>query len=140
MSPRIKAMLLTSAYGTAGGALLGTASLAFGASGRSVARGASLGLYAGIGFGAFIIISHKMRQNRLKNPGKGDDNYYPDSDSPYEEESGGLFGLLEEDKKGQNWNANIELARYREVAVNDNQIDTGRRNIDFVLPVVNLSF
>jgi len=139
MNPRVKALLLTSAYGTAGGALLGTASLAFGSGGRSVARGASLGLYAGIGFGVFIIASHAMRQHRLKNPSQGDDNYYPDSESPYEEdERSSLFGLNDR-ANGQKWNGNSELLNYHNVIAHDSREQT-RRSFDFVLPVVHMSF
>lgn len=84
IDPRTKAVLTMAAYGTAGGALLGTASLAFGTKGRAVAIGASLGLYAGLIFGSYIIINHRMQQYP---PAGGD--YYPDTDqvSPYE--SGG---------------------------------------------------
>lgn len=51
----MKEFLVTCAYGTAAGALLGLASLAFtedpGGKINNVARGASLGLYAGIALG-----------------------------------------------------------------------------------------
>ena len=58
---KFRTLAVTSAYGTVGGLLLGTASLAFGTSGRAVAKGASLGLYAGILFGGYIIVSHSLR-------------------------------------------------------------------------------
>jgi len=55
----LKDFLLCSAYGTAAGALLGVASLAFtddpGSKMNNIARGASLGLYAGIGFGLYVV-------------------------------------------------------------------------------------
>ena len=85
VDPKIKALGTLAAYGTIGGALLGTASLAFGAGGRSVAKGASLGLYAGLLFGGYIVLTHQMRKNRgYEN--KSEENYYPDADdsSPYE--------------------------------------------------------
>ena len=91
MDPRVKSLGTMAAYGTVCGALLGTASLAFDAPGRSVAIGASLGLYTGILFGSYIVISHHMRRSRSS---KGTD-YYPDtSSSAYESDGGGesLFG------------------------------------------------
>lgn len=91
IDPRTKAVLTMAAYGTAGGALLGTASLAFGTKGRAVAIGASLGLYAGLIFGSYIVINHRMEQYRPHDP---DRNYYPDSDGfgPYESGGGGGWG------------------------------------------------
>lgn len=54
----MKEFLTTCAYGTIGGALVGAASLAFtdkpDGSLNNIARGASLGLYAGILFGAYV--------------------------------------------------------------------------------------
>lgn len=58
MDAKGKAFLIICTYGTVGGALLGFASLAFGANSRAIAQGASLGLYAGIGFGSYVIASH----------------------------------------------------------------------------------
>lgn len=86
MDPRVKAMATMAAYGTVGGALLGTASLAFGTEGRAVAVGASLGLYAGLIFGSYVIVSHQLQQNNYydrEEPVRQD--YYPDdSYSPYQ--------------------------------------------------------
>lgn len=100
MDPRAKAVLTMAAYGTAGGALLGTASLAFGAKGRAVAIGASLGLYAGLIFGTYIVVNHRMQHYRY------DENYYPDTDtfSPYESGSGwgDWFG-------GSYWSPHVNL-------------------------------
>lgn len=75
--PRAKAFLLVSGYGAAGGALLGLASMAFGTSSRAVAQGASLGLYAGILFGTYVLVSHHQRQNR--------GSY--DTSTPYQDDS-----------------------------------------------------
>ena len=69
-------------YGVVGGALLGTASLAFGSGGRSIAKGASLGLYAGIIFGSYIILNYEMKKRGYGVESKGD--YYPESSGPYE--------------------------------------------------------
>lgn len=55
--------LKSAAYGTAAGAVLGLATLAWsdnpGSRINNVARGASLGLYAGIGFGLYTIYAPK---------------------------------------------------------------------------------
>lgn len=75
MPVKAKAFLTIVGYGTAGGALLGAASMAFGNSTRAVAQGASLGLYAGIIFGSYVLISHHNKRQ-----GK-----YEDSSSPYQE-------------------------------------------------------
>lgn len=84
IDPRMKALGTMAAYGTVGGALLGTASLAFGTSGRSVAQGASLGLYAGILFGSYVVLSHYTKTR----PSKSSGDYYPEAPpSPYEEEA-----------------------------------------------------
>lgn len=75
MSPKTKAFLTIAGYGAAGGALLGVASLAFGSNIKAVPQGASLGLYAGIFFGAYVLFSHNTR-------GYGG---YEDNSSPYQE-------------------------------------------------------
>ena len=80
---KLRALITMSVYGTAGGTLLGLASLAFDAPGRSVAQGASIGLYAGIIFGSYIVTSHMIQ---TKQWGGSDDNsgYYPESPSGYD--------------------------------------------------------
>ncbi|HXH29621.1 MAG TPA: hypothetical protein VNJ01_02300 [Bacteriovoracaceae bacterium] len=74
---KARAFLTMVGYGTASGALLGVASLAFGSSTRAVAQGASLGLYAGIIFGSYILFSHHQRHA----------GSYEDNSSPYQEAS-----------------------------------------------------
>lgn len=64
LEPKAKAFAIICTYGTVGGALLGFASMAFGSSSRVIAQGASLGLYAGIAFGAYVITSHRNRGNQ----------------------------------------------------------------------------
>ena len=92
MNPRAKALGTMALYGTIGGALLGTASLAFGAKGRSVAIGASLGLYSGLLFGGYVVGSHEIQKRKYKGPQKDSDTYYPDTDgSPYEEDQSGSY-------------------------------------------------
>lgn len=87
LDAKVSAVLLMAGYGTVGGALLGTASLAFGAEGRTVAKGASIGLYCGLIFGGYIVLSHKMRQDRMNNPEPA-----PETDETYDEEAEGIFG------------------------------------------------
>lgn len=89
MDPKAKAFLTVSAYGAAGGALLGVASMAFGTSSRAIAQGASLGLYAGLLFGTYVIVSHHQRNNGgsydRSTPYDANDGY----DGDYGEESSG---------------------------------------------------
>ena len=76
-----KAFLTIAGYGAGGGALLGAASMAFGTSARAIPRGASLGLYAGILFGTYVLVSH--HNNRFGS--------YDDNSSPYKE-SNDVYG------------------------------------------------
>ena len=82
VDPKLKMVVTMASYGVVGGALLGTASLAFGSGGRSIAKGASLGLYAGIIFGSYIILNYEMKKRGYGVESKGD--YYPESSGPYE--------------------------------------------------------
>lgn len=75
MPAKAKAILTMSAYGAAGGALLGLATIAFGNTSRAVSQGASLGLYAGLIFGVYVLVSHHQ-----KTVGS-----YDDGSSPYQE-------------------------------------------------------
>ena len=85
MDPKVKAISSMAIYGTVGGALLGAAALAFDADGRSVAVGASVGLYLGLIFGGYVIGTHYMRKKQRLNPNPTP-NYYPDTqESPYEQ-------------------------------------------------------
>lgn len=88
MDSRIKALGTMALYGTVGGALLGTASLAFGTSGRAPAVGASVGLYAGILFGTYVVASHYYKRNYRPAP---QENYYPEATSPYEEDPNNVY-------------------------------------------------
>jgi hypothetical protein len=78
MPPKAKAFMMVTAYGAGGGAILGLASMAFGTSSRAIAQGASLGLYAGILFGTYILVSHHNRRQ----------GQYDDRSSPYREGEG----------------------------------------------------
>lgn len=86
LPPKVKVLLLTSTYGTVAGALLGTASLAFKAKGRAVAQGASLGLYAGIIFGTYVIVSHGKKNEPVYEQAPVQDI---NNDSPYGGGGGG---------------------------------------------------
>ena len=93
LPPKAKAFLMVTAYGAGGGALLGLASMAFGTSTRAIAQGASLGLYAGIIFGSYILISH---HNRTAQPTYDNSTPYKDDADDYgdygDEEGGGSSG------------------------------------------------
>lgn len=85
LDPKAKAVGTMAAYGTVGGALLGTASLAFGASGRSIAKGASLGLYGGLLFGIYVVTSYELKKRGYN---QDREEYYPDSnENPYDSSS-----------------------------------------------------
>lgn len=91
MDPKMKALGAMALYGTIGGVLLGTASLAFGTEPRSIAKGASLGLYAGLLFGGYVVVSHMMKKNRDSQPPPSD--YYPeDADAPYSDDGDADYG------------------------------------------------
>jgi hypothetical protein len=62
MPPKARTFLSVCGYGAGGGALLGFASMAFGTNTRAIPIGASLGLYAGIIFGGYVLLSHKQGQ------------------------------------------------------------------------------
>jgi hypothetical protein len=80
VDPRVSAFGTIAVYGTVGGALLGTASMAFGTNGRAIAQGASIGLYLGIIFGSYIVASHSKRSGPAQP--QQDGGRYDDTD-PY---------------------------------------------------------
>lgn len=82
IDPKTKAFLIICGYGTVGGGLLGLASMAFGQDSRAIAQGASLGLYGGILFGAYVIYTHNQDslQPRPEDPSSVlpyEDNFVP---------------------------------------------------------------
>lgn len=85
LDPKLKIVGTMAGYGVVGGALLGTATMAFGANGRAIAKGASLGLYAGLIFGTYVVTSYELKKRGYGQEQKGD--YYPDSQSPYENQN-----------------------------------------------------
>ncbi len=110
LDPKAKAFMVMSTYGTVGGALLGFASMAFGGEPKAIAQGASLGLYAGIIFGAYVISSYNSRGASSYNPPAPEpppyydptyeQNGYPQDNGGFgapvpqeqSESSGGFFG------------------------------------------------
>jgi hypothetical protein len=104
MPAKARAFVTVVGYGTASGALLGAASMAFGQSTRAIAQGASIGLYAGILFGAYILVAHHQKRygnyDDDSSPYKDSNDVYGDgyqddeggsSDEETEEDSGGSF-------------------------------------------------
>lgn len=97
LSARTKAAITIVGYGTAGGALMGAASMAFGTSTRAVAQGASLGLYAGIIFASYVLISHHQRSRGTYD---SDNTIYRDSNDIYGDEYGAEDGGSSEGRRG----------------------------------------
>ena len=83
LDPKLRILATMTGYGVVGGALLGTATMAFGTSGRAIAKGASLGLYGGLIFGSYVIINYEMKKRGYESAPR--DDYYPNSQSPYED-------------------------------------------------------
>jgi hypothetical protein len=96
LDPKLKMVGTMAGYGVVGGALLGTASMAFGAGGRAIAKGASLGLYAGIIFGSYVILHYELKKRGFSDEQEQNQDYYPDATSPYEEEAPSGFIKLED--------------------------------------------
>jgi len=111
MEPKLKAFLIVSGYGAGGGALLGLASMAFGAKARAIAQGASLGLYAGMLFGGYAILSYKYRLNAPRDEYR--DPITPYRDTPYGGGSydGDFFGNPREDAPQYRMDMDFQLER-----------------------------
>jgi len=131
IDPRAKAIGSMALYGTVGGALLGTAALAFDANGRAIAKGASLGLYAGLIFGSYVVISHAYKKHQRQNP-QPQENYYPDTKSPYEDDDQG---------QGAKWNptSELQLESLRD-GYSTGPTENHRKDLSFIFPILNLSF
>lgn len=142
MDPKTKAFLVMCAYGTVGGSLLGFASMAFGTNSRSIAQGASLGLYAGIIFGGYVVSSHNTAKAGGMNDGYDQQDPYgaPPVDPGYpgggggfgappppRDDDGGFFGA-----PNRAFQINQKLVR------NFRDLDTKREN--FHVPPVYVSF
>ncbi len=92
IDPKTKAFLVMCAYGTVGGSLLGFASMAFGTNSRAIAQGASLGLYAGIIFGGYVISSHRSPGDPVEDEYEQDPYGQPGMNQGYPDGGGGGFG------------------------------------------------
>ncbi|MBT3983126.1 MAG: hypothetical protein HOE90_17365 [Bacteriovoracaceae bacterium] len=136
------ALLTMCAYGTVGGALLGVASLAFGAKPIAVAQGASIGLWAGLAFGSFVILSHHYDFSKADDP-KEDPYYdgpeYEGGSSPYEG-----AGAVEVDTYGGgelhnsfDWS---HIASKKIGKSLDFTLDNGRVSMPIYINLINLSF
>jgi hypothetical protein len=139
MDSRVKALGAMALYGTVGGALLGTASLAFGGNGRNIAKGASLGLYGGLIFGTYVVVSHAYKKHMRQNP-QPQDNYYPGVQSPYEQ---GGYGDEADPQGGYRWNP---VQEYNQQVLREQGNDTEwalkekKTPIRVFLPLLNMSF
>jgi uncharacterized membrane protein len=91
MSPQFKLIAITSGYGAVAGALLGVASLAFGAESDAIFVGASLGLYTGLGVGTYMVLTE---------PAPPAQKSYPEDDY-FSSDAGFLIQGLE--KKGRSY-------------------------------------
>jgi hypothetical protein len=146
VDPRIKALGLMAVYGAVGGFLLGTASLAFDTPGRSPFIGASLGLYAGMLFGGFIVVSHAMKKYQMQNPGAGEDGYYPETPtSPYETPfSGGTYEGEENSEYSRQNLMNGHLEIYKSSLDIKSNIrfpnNKDREHPAVYMPLLNISF
>ncbi|MBP5297356.1 MAG: hypothetical protein J6Y94_08520 [Bacteriovoracaceae bacterium] len=98
---KTKVFLTTATYGTAAGALLGLTSLVFRNKPRRIAQGASLGLYAGLIFGAYVIYTHEHYMGPRPND---NENYYPDA-------APGPYGNLDV-PRDRRQNADLVLAHF----------------------------
>jgi len=73
LSPQVKVIAITSGYGAVAGTLVGLASMAFGTKSKAIFVGASLGLYAGILTGAYLVMYPP--ENSREVPNREDDIY-----------------------------------------------------------------
>ena len=139
MDPRVKVVTSMAVYGTVGGAFLGTASLAFGTDVRTIFIGGSLGLYAGILFGSYIVLSYTAKKNGWGSRQNTTD-YYPGATSPYG--GGGASG--EAGSAPQRWNPYGELKPWRQDIGHVRGFSGQRRppgpGVPFFVPVFHWDF
>ncbi len=109
LNPKVKVLLSTGSYGLIGGTLLGTATLAFGSESRAIAQGASIGLWTGLLFGSYIILSHMITIDRSygNSPYGGNSPYENDDQSGGSNEVDGAGNPLER------WNPYAEMKEYQ---------------------------
>lgn len=128
---RAKAFATIVGYGAAGGALLGVASMAFGTTSRAIAQGASLGLYAGIIFGTYVLVSHHNKRQ----------GSYDDGSSPYQE-SNDIYGDEYQSDDGGGSQGGTNGGFFRIQTMNDKfaSNEKGSRMPPLYLNVLNLEF
>ncbi len=148
LDPKVKAFAIITTYGTVGGALLGFASLAFQDNSRVVAQGASLGLYAGIAFGAYVITSHRNSRNQpyqdSYQPPARDDNPPPGYDSGFGDDGGGGgFGapVPREEDRGGFFGSGQRTLEVRQDNYRNFKYKKGRGNsLPFYMNLMSLTF
>lgn len=131
LDPKTKAFLVVTAYGTVGGALLGFASMAFGSDSRAIAQGASLGLYAGILFGAYILATYDSSEEA--DPYTPPPGYEPYPGDPYSApapDAGGSYGPPTQYTDDPSFTQRIRVDE-----INDNYRLNFRSKRDFSVPV-----
>jgi len=129
IDPKISALLTMAGYGTVCGALLGLASqMAFDTGGRSISQGASLGLYAGMFFGGYVVSSYYMKKNSA---GRPKDIYDPNL-NPYDS-GGGYY---------QSWDPYFEMEKQHTPASGINPLTGGKKRIspEFYLNLFRFQF
>ena len=89
IDPKAKILGVMAGYGTCSGILLGAASMAFKSNGRAIFQGASIGLWAGLLFGGYVVVSHQLKQNSSLNYKQQEGEYYPEDDSTYGDDDSG---------------------------------------------------
>lgn len=72
----LKTLGLSSLYGAIGGTLVGVAAMAIGGNSKNIAKGASIGLYAGLGIGGYFVV-----KDNLAPKGPAGEGYPTDSPS-----------------------------------------------------------
>lgn len=113
--PKLRVFAVSAGYGVVAGTLLGTATLAFGGEGRNIAKGASLGLYAGLIFGAYVVTSYEMKK-RGWGEEKNSEDYYPDD------------------------SAKLDLSTVDQLYANSRKEKEQTSAVLFQVPLVNLTF
>lgn len=115
IDPKLNVVAESAGYGIVAGTLLGTATLAFGGEGRNIAKGASLGLYAGLIFGAYVVTSYEMKK-RGWGEDKNSEDYYPDE------------------------SAKLDFSLMNELYANSRKEKEQTNAVLFQVPVVNFTF
>jgi hypothetical protein len=111
INPSGRLMITTASYGTACGAVLGAASMAYGTRIRAIAVGASLGLYAGLLFGGYILVSHSYLNKKQLAPVLPDNSPYQLDDRS---DGGGGFGGQSSNSGAFHWDPSVVHSQIEE--------------------------